>query len=354
MTTALDRIGQSPARTPQQVSQATAVEQSRAVAEVQAAVIVAQSNPRDLGRALAEMRDSCGRMGLAQRAFYAVPNRGNGPSVHLARELARIWGNVDYGVRELRRDDAAGESEVQAFAWDQESNVRSTRSFINPHARMKKVQGRQTREPLVDLGDIYLSNQNVGARAVRECIFAALPLWFTEEAQDICRRTLENGEGIPLPERIGNVITKFGELGVRQPQLEAKVGKKRGAWTAGTVAELAIAYTSITREGLTVDEVFGTERVSAAEIRGAQPAAAAQRPDAPAAADPPAAIDPAVDAMTEDELWSAIVSAGAEKGVDVDSHFVEWSGGTQTGSASLEELRRYLLVLRTPAPGAQS
>jgi hypothetical protein len=65
-------------------------------------------------------------MALANRAFYSVPNRGNGPSVHLARELARIWGNLDYGVKELRRDDAAGESEVLAFAWDQQTNVRSS------------------------------------------------------------------------------------------------------------------------------------------------------------------------------------------------------------------------------------
>lgn len=358
MSAVLDRIGsQPPAPRPTSVSQATAVEQSRAVAEVQAAVIVAQSHPRDLTRAFAEMRDACGRLALAQRAFYTVSNRGHGPSVHLARELARIWGNVDYGVRELRRDDAAGESEVQAFAWDQESNVRTTRSFINPHARMKKVAGKQTREQLVDLGDIYLSNQNVGARAVRECIFASLPLAFTEEAQDICRRTLEDGEGKPLEQRIAEAIAAFSEFGVKLPQLEAKVGKKRSAWTAATVAELIIAYTSIRRDGLSVSEVFETDRVSAAEITGTRPADPALAPEpaqptgAPADA-APAAPDPAVDAMTEDELWTAIVTAAGQKedGFDVDADFERWSGGTQTGSASLQELRQYLLVLRTPAP----
>lgn len=350
MTTALDRIGaQNAARTPTTVGQATAVEQSRAVAEVQAAVIVAQSNRRDLGRALAEMRDSCSRLSLASRAFYAVPNRGNGPSVHLARELARIWGNVDYGVRELRRDDVAGESEVQAFAWDQEANVRSTRSFINPHARMKSG----ARQQLVDLGDIYLSNQNVGARAVRECIFAALPLWFTEEAQDICRRTLEQGEGKPLEQRIADAVKLYAELGVKLAQLEAKVGRKRSAWTASDVAQLGITYTSITRDGLDKDGEFPAGRVTADEIRARD----APAPSVAAVAEPPAAApDPAVDAMTEDELWAAIVAEAGQKGedFDVDVDFERWSGGTQTGSASLQELRQYLLVLRTPAPGAQS
>lgn len=243
-------------------SQATAVEQARAVAEVQAAVVVAQQVPRDLGRAEAEMRDTCGRLSMAGRAFYSVPNRGTGPTVHLMRELARIWGNVQYGVQELRRDDDAGISEVQAFAWDVQTNTRSTRTFIAPHARMK---GRD-RQKLTDLGDIYLSNQNVGARAVRECIATILPTWFTEEAQDRCRATLEKGEGKPLPERITTMVGLFGEQGIKIDQLEARTGKQRSAWGAGEVASLAVDYTSITRDGLDKDEIFPPRRVTADEI----------------------------------------------------------------------------------------
>ena len=243
-------------------SQATAVEQARAVAEVQAAVVVAQQVPRDLGRAEAEMRDTCGRLSMAGRAFYSVPNRGTGPTVHLMRELARIWGNVQYGVQELRRDDEAGISEVQAFAWDVQTNTRSARTFIAPHARMK---GRD-RQKLTDLGDIYLSNQNVGARAVRECIATILPTWFTEEAQDRCRATLEKGEGKPLPERITTMVSLFGEQGIKIDQLEARTGKQRSAWGAGEVASLAVDYTSITRDGLDKDEIFPPRRVTADEI----------------------------------------------------------------------------------------
>lgn len=272
--TAVDLPSQrTVARAAQQISQATAVEQSRAIAEVQAAIVVAQQVPRDMDRALNEMRDSCGRLALANRAFYSVPNRGNGPSVHLARELARIWGNLDYGVKELRRDDDAGISEVMAFAWDQQTNVRSTRSFIVPHARMKKVNGQQTREKLVDLGDIYLSNQNVGARAVRECIFTMLPDWLTEEAQDICRRTMEHGEGKPLEQRIVDMIAGFGKLDISVDQIEQRLGRKRGQWTAADVAQMVIVYTSITRDGLDKAEEFPPRRVTASEIAESTPAA---------------------------------------------------------------------------------
>jgi hypothetical protein len=270
MTTALDRIGHnSPAQTAERIGQATAVEQARAVAEVAAAVQVAQQNPRNMQRAIADMRDSCGRMALAQKAFYRVPNRGEGPSVHLARALARIWGNIDYGVRELRRDDQAGESEVLAFAWDQETNSRSTRSFINPHARMK---GKE-RHALTDLNDIYLSNQNIGARAVRETIYAVLPEWFVAEAEQMCRQTLEHGEGEPLDKRVEKMVAfARSTFGLSVDQIERKLERKRGQWTAGDVASMAVLFGSIQRGEVDKDEEFPPPRVTGDEItRGRKP-----------------------------------------------------------------------------------
>ena len=269
-TTAVEKSAVQPIvlPVPARTSQATAVEQARAIAEVQAAVVVAQQCPRDMQRAEAEMRDVCGRMSMAAMAFYTVPNRGTGPTVHLMRELARIWGNVDYSVRELRRDDDAAESEVLAYAWDVQTNTRSSRSFIVPHARMKKVQGKQVRETLVDLGDIYLSNQNVGARAVRECIASVLPKWFTELAQNICRATIENGEGVPLADRIAKMVTAFSGIGVDLIRLETKLGRKKGQWTAADVADMGIAYTSITRDGQSADELFPVAQVTAADLAG--------------------------------------------------------------------------------------
>jgi len=240
---------QQPAK---RVSQTTSVEQSRAVAEVQAAVTVALQFPRDMQRAYAEMKAACGRLALAERAFYAVKNRGNGPSVHLARELARIWGNVDYGVRELSRDDEAGMSEIQAYAWDQQTNVRSSRTFQVPHQRM--AGGK--RQPLTDLGDVYLNNQNIGARAVREAIFTVLPNEFVESAQDICHATLKNGDGVPLNDRIGKAVKAYAAIGVSVERLEARIGKKRGQWDAQQVADLGIWHTSITRDGVDADSLI--------------------------------------------------------------------------------------------------
>ncbi|MEU4590032.1 hypothetical protein [Micromonospora aurantiaca (nom. illeg.)] len=263
------------AAAPAAVTQTTAVEQARAVAEVAAAVQVAQQNPRDMGRAWEEMKAACGRLGLASRAFYSVRNRGNGPSVHLARELARIWGNVDYGVHELHRDDLRGMSEIRAYAWDQQTNVRSSRTFQVPHQRMANGE----RKPLTDLQDVYLNNQNIGARAVREAIFTVLPADFVAEAQDRCRQTVERGDGKPLVDRITDMTAGFkASFGVTVAQIETRLGRKKGQWTAADVAELGVVFQSLRRGETTVDDEFPAQ-VTGDEI-AAQ--AVAARPAPPA------------------------------------------------------------------------
>lgn len=239
-------------------SQGTLVEQSRAVAEVAAAVGVARQYPRDTNRAAANMQELCHRYAVAVRAFYSVPNRGSGMTIHIARELARIWQNVDYGVRELRRDDEAGVSEMQAWAWDVQENVRSTRSFIVPHQRSRG----KTTVALTDLGDIYLNNQNQGAKAVRECIFSMLPGWFKTDAEEILRGTLEHGDGKPIEQRRDEAVDAFKGLNVSQQQLEVFLKKDLGQWSARNLADLVKAFQSITQDGIPKEEFFAETPVS--------------------------------------------------------------------------------------------
>ncbi len=238
-------------------SEATKIEQSRAVAEVLGAIQVAQAVPRNLDAVRANMQELCTSLAVANEAFYEVPNRGSGMSVHLARELARLYGNLDYGVRELSRAD--GHSEMQAWAWDQETNTRNTRSFIQPHE--KSLKGGQ-RKTLTDLNDIYLSNQNTGAKAVRECIFAILPGWLKAEAGKLLEETLKSGGGVPLGERVAEAVQAFKGRGVSQKQLERRIGRDLAKWRNEDVAALLRIWGSITRDGVAVAEFFPEETVS--------------------------------------------------------------------------------------------
>lgn len=233
-------------------SQGAAVEQTRAAAEVAAAVSVARNFPRSQAVAVEAMRELCSRISVAEKAFYEVPNRGAGMSVHIARELALIWGNIDHGVRELARDDRTGESEMSVWAWDQEQNVRSTRSFIQPHAKST----RKGRQQLTDLNDIYLNNQNTGARAVREAIFTVLPGWFVSDAETVLKATIKSGGGVPLEQRIPGAIAKFADLNVTEKQLVERIGKPVAKWDGNDLATLTRIYSSISIDGIRATEFF--------------------------------------------------------------------------------------------------
>lgn len=260
----------TPAPAPARIGQGTAIEQSRAAAEVQAAVVVAQQCPRNVQAAIAEMTQVCRNTRLAEKAFFSYPkgkSTVSGPSVFLARELARIWGNLQHGLIEMRRDDQYGESEMQAFAWDVEKNSRVSTTFIVPHKRDK----RGGAEKLTELREIYENNANNGARRVRQAIFAVLPHWFVEDAIETCRQTLQDGGGVPLPKRVANAVSKFENIGVTIDQLETRVGRPSRKWTEHDVVELAITFQSIERHEVTIDEAFPAPRVTAQQITANAP-----------------------------------------------------------------------------------
>lgn len=259
-----------PFPVPSTVGQATAVEQSRAIAQVQAAVVMARQFPRSEQHAITQMRDACGRIELARRAFFSFSRAGqtvSGATVYLARELARIWGNIDYGLNELKRDDEHGQSELQAYAWDLETNARSTRTFVVQHGRDTKTG----RKKLTELRDIAENNNNFGARNVREMIFAVLPQWFTDMAEQVCRETMNNGGGEPLPVRADKAIAAFSRARINREQLEDKVGAPVDEWTHADVTDLEILYGSLARKEITRDEAFPPRRTTVEDLAGAAP-----------------------------------------------------------------------------------
>ena len=307
------------------IGQGTAIEQSRAAAEVYASVLAADARPRNVQGAIRSMDDACRMRELAERAFFRF-NRGGGnvtgPTIHLARELARCWGNVQYGVAELRRDDDHGQSEMQAFAWDLETNARASAIFIVPHKRDK----RGGPESLTDMRDIYENNANNGARRVREALFSVLPLWYVEQAKALCTKTLEDGGGKPLPQRIAASIEAFGAIGVSERQLEEKVGRPSQAWTALDLAPLTVIYQSIKRGEVTRDEEFPPETavITAGELAAPAPAparrsrkaTAKQADETPADPPVPEGQDEAERLREQQEMEAELMAADAETAGD--------------------------------------
>ena len=207
----------------------TEVASSRQAQEVQAAMVVAQRFPRDSTRAISRIMDDCKRKGLAEKAVYTYP-RGNttvsGPSIRLAETIARAWGNLDFGVVELEQKppqgNLPGESIMQAYCWDLETNTRSTKIFSIKHKRDTK-KGSYA---LTDERDIYEMIANNGARRLRSCILSIIPGDVIEQAVEQCEKTMEGGAG-PLIDRVRAMVLYFKDaFSVSQEMIENRLGHK--------------------------------------------------------------------------------------------------------------------------------
>lgn len=272
-------------------SEATKVEQHRAAAEVHAAVAIAQSSPRDPVTASRRVQEACDVMALAEHAFFSF-GRGDGkitgPSIHLATELARCWGNILFGVNELSRE--GNQSEMLTYAWDLETNTRNVSTFIVPHVRDTKGGPKK----LTSMRDIYENNANAGARRLRENIFRVLPKSIVELGKEGCARTLESGGGVPIEDRRKTLVSAFAGINVGTEQIEKRVGCKIDALTGLDIARLRIVYQSIKRGETTAKDEFATD--AAADITkeltdkkqqaGKKAPAAKKTPAAKKAADP--------------------------------------------------------------------
>lgn len=225
------------------VNQGTvAIEASRAVAEAQGKLIIAKRFPRDEIQSYARAMQACKRKGVAEKAFYTYKRGGSavsGPTIRFAEELARCWGNIDYGIKELSQSD--GNSEMQAYAWDLETNAMSVQNFTNPHIR----EAGGSSKKLTSQRDIYENNANMGARRLRSRILAILPADLVEDAVAECKKTLAGNNDIPLIDRVKKMVTSFEKFGVSQEQIERRLGRKINTMSVDDLTEYIGIYNAL-------------------------------------------------------------------------------------------------------------
>lgn len=230
-----------------------AIESSRAVAEAQGKLLIAKKFPRNETEAFAKAIQSCQRPGLASKAFYSYP-RGKetvtGVTIRFAEELARCYGNLDYGIKELSNSN--GQSEMQAYCWDLETNTMSLQNFTNKHIRENKYGNTE----LKSQRDIYELNANMGARRLRSRILAILPPDLVEECIQECRRTLAGDNSTPIIDRINKMVVAFQKIGVSKEQLEKRLNHTVESVTEEELVELTGIYNGIRTKETKVSEWF--------------------------------------------------------------------------------------------------
>lgn len=275
---------------------AVSIEQERAIAEAQGQMTLAKRFPRDLNGAHAELMVACKSPAFAAVAFYAKPQGGgtvSGPSIRMAEQIAQVFGNFQYGHRELSRDNK--KSEIEIYAWDMEKNNYNKRQITVMHVR----DTREGPKPLRDQADIDKNINNVASKQARGLILAMMPKWLVEDAVQECRKTLAGKNDEPIGARVRKMAQAFAKFGVTAERLEKHLGHKLDQVTLDELVDLAGIHNSL-KDGTAASELFpleheddgdGQKSGAAALAETAQKAAATQQraPAKAAAKEKPAA-----------------------------------------------------------------
>lgn len=246
-----------PALAPSQAL--TEVESHRAIQEVQAAMVIAKRFPRDQKLALDRILQAFTRPTLAEQALYSYSRGGTevtGPSIRAAETIAQQWGNLQFGVRELEQRN--GESTVEAFAWDVETNTRQVKVFQVPHVRYRRPENGGSVK-LDDPRDIYEAVANQGARRLRACILGVIPGDVVEAAVNQAEITMKTKIEV-TPELLQKMLEQIGEYGVTKEMIEKRIQRHYDAITPGLVMQLKKIYNSL-RDGMsTAADWFDTPK----------------------------------------------------------------------------------------------
>lgn len=226
---------------PQNNTAMVEVEQQRALAEVQGAIVLAKRFPRNQKEAMDRIEVACQRPGLAEQALYSYSRGGTeitGPSIRLAEAIAQNWQNLQFGIRELEQRN--GESTVEAFAWDVENNTRHVKTFQVKHERHTKKGNYRLEDPR----DIYEMTANQGARRLRAAILAIIPGDVIESAVTQCELTLK-AKADTSPEALRKLVDTFEKFSVSKEQIEKRIQRRLETITPAQLVNLRKIYNSL-------------------------------------------------------------------------------------------------------------
>jgi hypothetical protein len=213
---------------------------------VQAAMIIARSNPRDPIAAMDRILNDCTRPGLAEASVYQFSRGGTditGPSIRLAEAIAQRWGNIKTSVRELEQHK--DHSTVQTVAWDLETGYQCDKVFQVQHIRHTKRGASRLEDPR----DIYENVANQAARRLRACILAVIPGDVVEAAVAQCEVTMK-AKADTSPEAM-KLVDAYAGYGVTKEQIEKRIQRRIDAIQPAQVVTLRKIYASL-RDGMSV------------------------------------------------------------------------------------------------------
>lgn len=241
------------------VGVAAAGEETKDIAEVQAKMFLARQFPRDVDYCRAMIAAECESRELAETAVYEFPRGDNvvrGASIRLVECVARHWGNVISGIKEL--GTVGNRATVKAYCWDLQSNFFDEKVFEVELVRNTKRGSYE----LTDSCDRYEMMANMAARRKRACMQAVIPQFIIDEAIAACAETLSrdiNEDNIE--ETKAKMLSAFGKYGdwITADHLAGVCGKDFDKLGAKDIVKLRNLFNAIKDGFVKPEAAFGKE-----------------------------------------------------------------------------------------------
>ena len=250
--------------------------------EIQVAAVLAKKFPRDEAKCREELMAVCKLSEFAgsiddptvPAAYYSyergkkkvgdewIPNIVSGPSVKLAREAARIFGNIRDGFL-ITHDDEEDRS-VVGSAWDLQKNlsIHGSDSFKKLIQRRQKEGG--TKWETANERDLRELTTRRAAILIRNSLLGLFPGYLINQAVKICKETVsraQSGETTQtLAQRIDRMIGKFSYYKITKKQIATYLHKPISKCTDDDLANLFGIYESIKDNMISFserEEMFG-------------------------------------------------------------------------------------------------
>lgn len=244
----------------------TTTAESLAQHEIQGAIIVAQRCKRNEDVAYAAIIRSCQRPTFAADATYSFPRGGSmvtGPSVYLAREFARVWGNIRHGCHIIADDDKS--RTIRAWAWDVQTNAKCEQDDTFQKMVQRKRDGRTQWVP-ADERDLRELTNRRAAIAKRNCILELLPSDMVEDALKQAADTVRNTAAKDPDASRKAIVKAFTGLNVPVAELEAHLGHQVSLCTPAEIVELQQIYKSINDGGFSWRDYYTPPSANADQV----------------------------------------------------------------------------------------
>jgi hypothetical protein len=284
---------------------------AREEAELKSAIILARRFPRDEAASYTRFIKSCQRPSFAEGALYNFPRGGNrieGPSVDMAREAARCWGNIRYGLRVVTVDREM--AHIKGFAYDLETN-----NYVEAEDKFRILIQRRDKETGIttwvqpDERDFRELLNRRGAICVRNALLQILPPDVIDDAIAKVKETMRRAASGEIQQdrdaAIRRMAVAFSGIAVTPDMLSAYLNHPLEQVTDEELADLRGIYKSIIDGNSKRDDYFsttpvGTTTATAGEAKSRTSglidklkAAGTQQPPTDPAAQAPPPGDPA-------------------------------------------------------------